>query len=60
MRIGEESDADFRQLLGNDKIVEPMNEHEALIMLQGITDCLDLLADGLCIASSSYALVAEL
>ena len=37
-----------------------MNKHEALVMLQGITDLLELLADGPCIASSGYALAAEL
>ena len=60
MRTGDDSDDDFCRLLGADNIVAPRNEHEALVMLQGITDSLDLLADGPCIASSGYALAAEL
>ena len=62
MRTGEDSDNDFRRLLGNNNIVGSMNEHEALVILQGITNFLDLLVDGpcRCIVSSGYALVAEL
>ena len=52
MRTEEDSDEDFRRLLGECNIVEPMNEHEALVMLQGITDLLEFLADGPCIISS--------
>lgn len=60
MTMSGDSDDNFHQLLGEDNIVGPKNEHEALVMLQGITDVLVLLGDGPCIASSGYTLAAEL
>ena len=61
MQTGEEkSDEDFRSLLVKANIVPPANEHEGLIMLQGMTEFLELMADGPCIASTGYALAAEL
>ena len=48
MRSSEEgSDADFRSLLGKANIVPPANEHEALLMLQGMKAFLVKMADGL-------------
>ena len=60
MKTGEESDEDFRLVLGEYNIVEPTTEHEAHVMFQGVANFLELLADGPCIASSGYALAAEL
>ena len=61
MRIGEEgSDKDFHSLLGKENIVTPLNEHKGLIMLQSMAEFLVLMVDGPCIASSGYALAAEL
>ena len=60
MNTGGDSDDDFRRLLGEGHIVGPKNEAEGLVMLKGISDILVRLADGSCIASSGYALAAEL
>ena len=60
MTTSGDSDADFRKLLGEDNIVGPQNEAEGLVMLKDITNILFCLADGPCIASSGYALAAEL
>ena len=61
MQTSEEgSDADFCSLLGKANIVPPANEHEALLMLQGMKAFLVKMADGPCIASSGYALAAKL
>mmetsp|Transcript_18435 Transcript_18435/g.20845 ORF Transcript_18435/g.20845 Transcript_18435/m.20845 type:complete len:81 (+) Transcript_18435:2140-2382(+) len=46
MRTEEDSDEDFCRLLEECNIVDPMNEHEALVILQGITDFLELFTDG--------------
>ena len=61
MQTGEEeSDEDFRSLLGKAHTVPPVNKHEGFIMLQGMTEFLVLMADGPCVASSGYALAAKL
>ena len=61
MREGEEGSYEaFRSLLGKANVVPPTNESEGLHMLQAMTDFLIRMADGPCMASSGYALAAEL
>ena len=61
MREGEEGSYDaFRSLLCKANIVPPANESEGLTMLQAMTDFLVRMTDGPCMASSGYALAADL
>ena len=60
MNTSGDLDVEFPRLLGDENIVGPENGAEGLVMLKGIRDILVRLADGSCIASSGYALAAEL
>ena len=61
MREGEEGAYEaFRSLLGKANIVPPANESEGLYMLQAMADFLVKMADGSFMASSGYALAADL
>ena len=57
---GEESDDDFRRLLRDFQYVAPTTTDEAWIMLNGVVDFLEEVVDGVCIASTGYALTANL
>ena len=50
----------FRSLLGKAHIVPPTNESEGLHMLQAMTDFLERMGDGPCMASTGFALAADL
>ena len=58
---GEESDEDFRSLLGECQIVEPTTEYKAHAMFEELAQFFELLANGPCIVDSTcYTLAAEL
>ena len=56
----EKRDDDFKQLFGESQYVALATAYEAYVMIKGVGDFLEKLANGVCIASTGYALVAIL